>query len=277
MKYLHTMIRVSDPDETLRFFDLLGLREVRRMDNEQGRYTLIFLAAPGDEAAQVELTHNWDESDGYEGGRNFGHLAYRVENIYETCQRLMDAGHHHQPPRRATATWPSSRTPGRHLDRIAPGRPPRPAGALGLDAEQRHMVDAAPGLLVNIDVPDIEAASPSTPPRSASQSVGASIPRSSSSSAARHPSTSSRRRRARPSARRVATVVAIRVIGAPSILISWSTTWTERSRGQSRRARCRRARPATRPTEDSPCSPIPSAMVFLPHTIQRTRLRCPLD
>jgi lactoylglutathione lyase len=92
MKYLHTMIRVSDPDETLRFFDLLGLREVRRMDNEQGRYTLIFLAAPGDEAAQVELTHNWDESDGYEGGRNFGHLAYRVENIYETCQRLMDAG-----------------------------------------------------------------------------------------------------------------------------------------------------------------------------------------
>jgi lactoylglutathione lyase len=92
MKYLHTMIRVSDPDETLRFFDLLGLREVRRMSNEQGRYTLIFLAAPGDEAAQVELTHNWDESDGYEGGRNFGHLAYRVENIYETCQRLMDAG-----------------------------------------------------------------------------------------------------------------------------------------------------------------------------------------
>jgi lactoylglutathione lyase len=91
MKYLHTMIRVSDPDETIRFFELLGLREVRRMDNEQGRYTLIFLAAPGDEAAQVELTHNWDEK-GYEGGRNFGHLAYRVENIYEACQRLMDAG-----------------------------------------------------------------------------------------------------------------------------------------------------------------------------------------
>jgi lactoylglutathione lyase len=85
------MIRVSDPDETIRFFELLGLREVRRMDNEQGRYTLIFLAAPGDEAAQVELTHNWDEKD-YEGGRNFGHLAYRVDNIYEACQRLMDAG-----------------------------------------------------------------------------------------------------------------------------------------------------------------------------------------
>ena len=91
MKYLHTMIRVSDPEETVRFFSLLGLREVRRMDNEQGRYTLIFLAAPGDERAQVELTHNWDEK-AYEGGRNFGHLAYRVDNIYETCQRLMDAG-----------------------------------------------------------------------------------------------------------------------------------------------------------------------------------------
>ncbi|HET8611415.1 MAG TPA: VOC family protein [Sphingomonas sp.] len=91
MKYLHTMIRVSDPDETIRFFDLLGLRELRRMENEKGRYTLIFLAAPGDEEAQVELTHNWDEK-GYEGGRNFGHLAYRVDNIYETCRRLMEAG-----------------------------------------------------------------------------------------------------------------------------------------------------------------------------------------
>jgi lactoylglutathione lyase len=90
-KYLHTMIRVSDPRATVRFFEMLGLREVRRFDNEQGKYTLIFLAAPGDEDAQVELTHNWDEED-YDGGRNFGHLAYRVENIYETCQRLMDAG-----------------------------------------------------------------------------------------------------------------------------------------------------------------------------------------
>ena len=85
------MIRVSDPDATLRFFELLGLREVRRVDNEAGRFTLIFLAAPGDEDAQVELTHNWDEK-GYGEGRNFGHLAYRVDNIYETCQRLMDAG-----------------------------------------------------------------------------------------------------------------------------------------------------------------------------------------
>ncbi|HEX9965250.1 MAG TPA: VOC family protein [Allosphingosinicella sp.] len=91
MKYLHTMIRVSDPGETLRFFDLLGLKEVRRHDNEAGRFTLIFLAAPGDEEAQVELTHNWDEQ-GYGEGRNFGHLAYRVDNIYESCRKLMEGG-----------------------------------------------------------------------------------------------------------------------------------------------------------------------------------------
>lgn len=89
-KYLHTMIRVSDPDATIAFFRLIGLVERRRMENEQGRYTLIFLGAPGDEG-EVELTHNWGEQ-GYDGGRNFGHLAYRVDNIYETCQRLMDAG-----------------------------------------------------------------------------------------------------------------------------------------------------------------------------------------
>ena len=103
MKYLHTMIRVSDPDATVRFFELLGLKEVRRFDNEMGRFTLIFLAAPenlnepGKRAeAEVELTYNWPPEDGeaehYSGGRNFGHLAYRVDNIYETCQRLMDAG-----------------------------------------------------------------------------------------------------------------------------------------------------------------------------------------
>ena len=90
MKYLHTMIRVSDPGETIRFFKLLGLRELRRVDNEQGRFTLIFLAAPGDEEAQIELTHNWDEA-GYGEGRNFGHIAYRVDDIYDTCRRLMDA------------------------------------------------------------------------------------------------------------------------------------------------------------------------------------------
>jgi len=91
MKYLHTMIRVSDPEATVKFFNLLGLKELSRMESEKGRFTLIFLAAPGDEQAQVELTYNWDEK-GYGEGRNFGHLAYRVENIYETCQRLMDAG-----------------------------------------------------------------------------------------------------------------------------------------------------------------------------------------
>jgi lactoylglutathione lyase len=90
-KYLHTMIRVSDVDKTVKFFNLLGLEEQRRFDNDKGRYTLVFLAAPGDEAAQVELTYNWDPEP-YDGGRNFGHLAYRVENIYDTCQRLMDAG-----------------------------------------------------------------------------------------------------------------------------------------------------------------------------------------
>ena len=99
MRYLHTMIRASDLDATLAFFvDQLGLMEVRRYDSEQGRFTLVFLAAPGDtahaEAAQsplVEITYNWDPED-YDGGRNFGHLAYRVDNIYETCQKLYDAG-----------------------------------------------------------------------------------------------------------------------------------------------------------------------------------------
>jgi lactoylglutathione lyase len=91
MKYLHTMIRVSDPAATVAFFELLGLKELKRFDNEAGRFTLIFLAAPGDEDAQVELTYNWDEK-GYDEGRNFGHLAYRVDDIYATCQRLMDAG-----------------------------------------------------------------------------------------------------------------------------------------------------------------------------------------
>ena len=99
MNYLHTMIRVSDPDATLKFFACLGLNEIHRMENEKGRFTLIFLAAPGDEQAQVELTHNWDEK-GYPEGRNFGHLAYRVDDIYATCQRLADAGYLiNRPPR----------------------------------------------------------------------------------------------------------------------------------------------------------------------------------
>ncbi len=91
MRYLHTMLRVSDPEATIRFFKLLGHEERRRLENEAGRFTLIFLGVPNDEGGEIELTHNWDDS-GYGGGRNFGHLAYRVDNIYETCQRLMDAG-----------------------------------------------------------------------------------------------------------------------------------------------------------------------------------------
>lgn len=92
MKYLHTMVRVSDIDESLDFYcNKLGLVELRRKASEQGRFTLIFLAAPGDEEAQVELTYNWDPED-YGEGRNFGHLAYLVDDIYATCQQLMDGG-----------------------------------------------------------------------------------------------------------------------------------------------------------------------------------------
>ena len=99
MRYLHTMIRVSDVEASLQFWcDALGLEQVRRVDNEKGRFTLIFLAAPADKARseaerapEVELTWNWDPED-YSGGRNFGHLAYKVDDIYAACQRLMDAG-----------------------------------------------------------------------------------------------------------------------------------------------------------------------------------------
>ena len=94
MKYLHTMVRVTDIDASLDFYcNKLGLEELRRIDNEAGRFTLVFLAAPGDSEAQVELTHNWDpDPQPLDGGRNFGHLAYSVENIYTTCQRLADGG-----------------------------------------------------------------------------------------------------------------------------------------------------------------------------------------
>ena len=92
MKYLHTMVRVTDIDASLRFYrDALGLTEIARKENQQGRFTLVFLAAPGDESAQVELTYNWDP-ESYSGGRNFGHLAYAVENIYATCRQLMEHG-----------------------------------------------------------------------------------------------------------------------------------------------------------------------------------------
>jgi lactoylglutathione lyase len=85
------MLRVSDPDATVAFFQLLGLEERRRMEVPEGKYTLIFMGVPGDEGGEVELTHNWEES-GYAGGRNFGHLAFRVDDIYATCQHLMDNG-----------------------------------------------------------------------------------------------------------------------------------------------------------------------------------------
>ena len=92
MKYLHTMVRVTDLDISLDFYcKKLGLQELRRYDSEQGRFTLVFLAAPGDADAQVELTHNWDPEE-YGEGRNFGHLAYQVDDIYAVCQKLMDAG-----------------------------------------------------------------------------------------------------------------------------------------------------------------------------------------
>jgi lactoylglutathione lyase len=92
VKYLHTMVRVTDLDASLRFYrDALGLVELRRKDSPQGRYTLVFLAAAGDESAQIELTFNWDP-EAYTGGRNFGHLAYEVDDIYATCQRLREHG-----------------------------------------------------------------------------------------------------------------------------------------------------------------------------------------
>jgi lactoylglutathione lyase len=106
VKYLHTMIRVTDPEATIRFFELIGLEEMDRHESPQGRFTLIFLAAPRQaDMAQLELTYNWPPEDGsapetYAGGRNFGHVAFRVDDIYATCQRLADAGHIiHRPPR----------------------------------------------------------------------------------------------------------------------------------------------------------------------------------
>ena len=100
MKYLHTMVRVKDIDESKRFYcDGLGLKETRRYENEVGRFTLVFLAPEGQEECPVELTYNWDAED-YDGGRNFGHLAYETANIYDLCQHLSDMGYTiHRPPR----------------------------------------------------------------------------------------------------------------------------------------------------------------------------------
>ena len=93
LRYLHTMVRVKDLEKSMAFYRLLGLEEVKRIDNEQGRFSLIFMAPPGQEECPVELTHNWDGDEGLPSdSRHLGHLAYRVDNIYETCQKLMDAG-----------------------------------------------------------------------------------------------------------------------------------------------------------------------------------------
>ena len=127
MKYLHTMVRVSDLDESLDFYcRKLGLEELRRVDVPTGRFTLVFLAAPGDPSAQVELTHNWDEK-GYTGGRNFGHLAYSVDDIYAVCRRLMDAGVTiNRPPRDGHMAFVRS-PDGVSIELLQAGRPLAPA------------------------------------------------------------------------------------------------------------------------------------------------------
>ncbi len=127
MKYLHTMVRVTDLDASLEFYcRQLGLRELRRKDVEAGRFTLVFLAAPGDEDAQLELTYNWDPEE-YSGGRNFGHLAYRVDDIYATCEKLMDAGVTiNRPPRDGHMAFVRS-PDGISIELLQAGKPLPPA------------------------------------------------------------------------------------------------------------------------------------------------------
>lgn len=127
MKYLHTMVRVTDIDASLKFYcDALGLEEVRRIDNPQGRFTLIYLAAPGNHEAQVELTYNYDP-EVYTGGRNFGHLAYEVEDIYAACQRLMDHGVTiNRPPRDGWMAFVRS-PDGISIELLQAGKPLAPA------------------------------------------------------------------------------------------------------------------------------------------------------
>lgn len=125
MRFLHAMLRVSNPDATVVFFQLLGLEERRRKDVPDGRFTLIFLGVPGDEA-EVELTHNWDES-GYSGGRNFGHLAYRVDNIYDSCRRLAKGGVTiNRPPRDGRMAFVRS-PDGISIELLQDGDPLQPA------------------------------------------------------------------------------------------------------------------------------------------------------
>jgi lactoylglutathione lyase len=134
MRYLHTMVRVKDLDASLRFYcDLLGLEEVRRMDNEKGRFTLVFLSAPKDKtrsaaerAPELELTFNWDPED-YAGGRNFGHLAYKVDDVYAACQRLMDGGVViNRPPRDGNMAFVRS-PDGVSIELLQEGEPLSPA------------------------------------------------------------------------------------------------------------------------------------------------------
>jgi lactoylglutathione lyase len=127
LKYLHTMVRVTDLDASLSFYcDALGLRELRRIENDKGRFTLVFLAAPGDDSAQVELTYNWDP-EAYTGGRNFGHLAYAVDDIYAACERLQQQGVTiNRPPRDGNMAF--VRSPDRisvELLQKGPALPPR--------------------------------------------------------------------------------------------------------------------------------------------------------
>ena len=143
MKYLHTMVRVSDIDASLDFYcNKLGLVETRRYDNEQGRFTLVFVAPPGQEETPVELTYNWDPEE-YGEGRNFGHLAFEVENIHDTCQRLMGCGRDHQPAaaRRPHGVHPFARQCLRRA--LAGRRRPRTAGALAVHGQYRTLVRPA--------------------------------------------------------------------------------------------------------------------------------------
>ena len=127
------MLRVSDPDETVRFFQLLGLEERRRMEVPEGKYTLIFMGVPGDEGGEVELTHNWDES-GYNGGRNFGHLAFRVDDIYATCQQADGQWSDHQSPA-ARRPYGLCEVARRHFGRASAERTARSCRALGVHAQ----------------------------------------------------------------------------------------------------------------------------------------------
>ena len=144
MKYLHTMVRVTDLDASLAFYrDLLGLKETRRIENDKGRFTLVFLAPEGQEDAPIELTYNWDP-EVYTGGRNFGHLAYEVDDIYAFCQKVMDAGVTvNRPPRDGHMAF--IRSPDNiSLEILQKGDRLAAEGALGVDAEHRRVVGHAP-------------------------------------------------------------------------------------------------------------------------------------